>query len=568
MPEYEATKLQFPQTQSDPFKMLNTLSQLQLSQAHAGLYGLQAQQQARELSGWNILQQTGDPSRAIIGGLPAATGKTYQDVEYNRLQQSQLGGWRAGDVENLARAKDFQSQGILRQMDIFGRIGTMMSSAKTPTDRDGVIDAARDAGIPISPLQRQAFRDMSQSEWDDWSYRLRRGGMPAQESEKLDPSAIARRQAAEARGAKAGGLGMEPPPPIRVPPAAGVPGQVALPSPTAPMAANRPPVPSTSRVVGDDEAVRQGLYEPTPEQTARGVVPATANQQVAQRFPPLVSPPAAGEAPRAVPTLPSQTPIPGGIDYTQPGWPERIAANQAAVKAGTTADFERTGKFYGAAQSLLTRVPIIAHNIETLGPAWMGAGSEAKATFARRWNGLVDTVSAMTGNDPRTATALRFDPTKVATTEEFYKEQIRAGMELINANFGGQREAATVIDMGRNAVAGLGNTYLGAKYVLATIEAAARRQADVHAFKLADQGQGGDLATAELRFDQQFPPQMYAYQAIAKVLPPKAVNTLLENPKTADRFDEVFHMPGLADYVLRTGKVSVKSRTTGATSGQ
>jgi hypothetical protein len=139
----------------------------------------------------------------------------------------------------------------------------------------------------------------------------------------------------------------------------------------------------------------------------------------------------------------------GGQPVKTPEFEGRVEGEKGAMKEF----IENSTKHYDAAQNLMGRLTTMDHNIETLGPKWMGAGANAKGEFGKQWNGLLDTAGVK---------GYHIDPTKIATWEEFNKESARAGMELINANFDGSREAASIIKMGTEAVPAAQQTYLGA----------------------------------------------------------------------------------------------------------
>lgn len=229
---------------------------------------------------------------------------------------------------------------------------------------------------------------------------------------------------------------------------------------------------------------------------------------------------------------------------TAQNMPEAIAQAKATQEGATAAmkDFtdEKTLKNYNAAQNLLGRLDLIDHNINQLGAQWMGAGANAKAGFAKVWNSTLDTAGLK---------GMHFDPTKVANWEDFTKETTRAGMELINQNFGGSREAASIIQMGRTAVPNVENSYLGAKYVSATIRAAAQREIDLYNYKANLAKNSKSLVSADADFNAAHPAQGYAMRAITSQIPPQAIAHLKTNPALASRFDEQFG-PGTAEFLL------------------
>ena len=141
------------------------------------------------------------------------------------------------------------------------------------------------------------------------------------------------------------------------------------------------------------------------------------------------------------------------------------------------------------------------------------------------------------------------DPNKIATWEEFNKESTRAGMELIKANFGGSREAASIIQMGASAVPSAQQSYLGAKYNAASIMAATQREIDLHEFKAGLLAQGKSVVGADAAFNKEHPAQQYAMGGIVSAIPKDAIAHLRANPNLATHFDKQFGA-GTAEFVL------------------
>src|SRR6185312_7149301 len=225
-----------------------------------------------------------------------------------------------------------------------------------------------------------------------------------------------------------------------------------------------------------------------------------------------------------------------GMPQAIAGAKTNIAANEQAGK-----DFqEKETPSFNSAQNLMMRMQVIDHNIDTLGPSWMGAGADSKAELGKALNSTLDTLGVK---------GLHIDPTKIATWEDFNKETTRAGMELIKSNFGGSREAASIIQMGRTAVPSVQNTYLGAKYVSSTIKAAAQWEMDKYNYKANLLKNGQPLVGADAEFAKTHPPQQYAMGAIANQIPQPAVAHLRANPSLAPQFDQQFG-PGTAEFLL------------------
>jgi len=237
--------------------------------------------------------------------------------------------------------------------------------------------------------------------------------------------------------------------------------------------------------------------------------------------------------PTATSAGPANAPIVPGLTPGQ-------KATQTSEAEATTKYLQDDGhKTYSNAQSLLGSMVNVDHDVENLGPAWMGPGTQAKASFVKGINSALSNLGVSNEN--------LLSPDKVATSEELGKETIRAGMQLINSNFGGSREAASIIQMGGKAVVGQQNSYLGAKYVSATIKAAAQRQIDLYEYQADHKDQLP--AVSEIQFNKAHPPQQYAMGGITSVIPQGAKNYLTQHPETAPQFNKNFGS-GTAQYVL------------------
>lgn len=122
----------------------------------------------------------------------------------------------------------------------------------------------------------------------------------------------------------------------------------------------------------------------------------------------------------------------------------------------------------------------------------------------------VNTLAQIAGQDPP------FDPTKIASAEEFNKETKRMGLMVTNQFLGGQREAAAVIQGITSSVPGIENTYMGGKLVLEGIRAATQRIIDQRNFynQWKDQNQG-NLTGADEAFNRAHPANEYANQVLS-----------------------------------------------------
>ena len=249
----------------DLSKTLGTISQIELAQAHAGLFGLQSQQEARKLYANKAIQEYGLTPEGITefakrGGDPAAI-EMYQKGYGTGNALSQTGGLLPTDVNSLASANKNRAETVNtlqeatnKRMESAGRIGNMIISGASV---DEVARQADAAGVPIPPEQLAKFRQ--------------------------DPTAF---QAAGENLIAAGMKSQEFTQPINVSPTDAV-------TTRAGMMAHRAPVPSTKTVVGDKEGVQSGIYEPTPAEIAQGWVRPPPTSRTAQTFgnlPPALTP--------------------------------------------------------------------------------------------------------------------------------------------------------------------------------------------------------------------------------------------------------------------------------------
>lgn len=122
---------------------------------------------------------------------------------------------------------------------------------------------------------------------------------------------------------------------------------------------------------------------------------------------------------------------------------------------------------------------------------------------------LVNTLSQATGSAPP------FDPSKVASIEQFTKDTRRMGLTVLTTMLGNQREAAQTINNITEAVPGINNTYLGGKLLIGSIRAATQRAIDQRNFENAWQSKNqGNLTGAEEAFNAAHPAQDYANQVL------------------------------------------------------
>lgn len=281
------------------------------------------------------------------------------------------------------------------------------------------------------------------------------------------------------------------------------------------------------------------VYSTGQIMSGQGFQTAPTPVQTAQPGQPTASQPANTARPA------SPTPSTAPIQPVQPGAPQPIIPGltpfqkeMQTQQAQKTVDYLQGegSKSYSNAQSLMGSLTNVEHDIDALGPQNMGTFANAKMTAVKGLNTIFNQFGIS-----------QIDPTKIANWEEFNKETIRAGMQLINSNFGGSREAASIIQMGKAAVPGVENSYLGAKYVSATIKAAAQRQIDLYEYQAAHPDQLP--AVSAIQFNKAHPPQQYAMAGIASAIPQGAKQYLTAHPETASQFNKNFGS-GMAQFIL------------------
>lgn len=493
------------QAAGSPLNLQSTLSsiaQIDLAKAHAGLYGLQQQQEARKLQGLEYLKvNPTDYMGAIQRGLDPSVGSTLQTIgERDRQYQT-----------NPQRLSTESTQ----QLTAAGKNIAETGKAQAETRGIGIEQYAKLAqGVIADPSNDGIWRAAVSRHYET-------NGGSALEKEQLlgikDPAQRMRiAKAYAAQGVAPSTFGAphtKNPTDMTITPS----DSYAVPQP-----GGRGPLPPPGqqggmigapgeRIIGGAVVQDNGVNIPTDRVTGGH---------------------------NAVP-LP-QVPV-GGLGVRQPTMTPGQFEQQKGLASKGVDDFAKSQEHYESAQNLKQRLSIIDHNIEQLGPQFMGTFANAKGEMLKGFNSLVSSFP----NGER----LSIKPDKVATWEDFNKETVRAGMELIKSNFGGSREAASIIQMGNTAVPSAANTYQGAKYVSATINAAAQRQIDLHEYKARLAQEGRPLTGADVAFNKAYPAETYAKTAIASVIPAEAIDMLAKNPNLASQFDAKFGK-GMAPYAL------------------
>ena len=136
-------------------------------------------------------------------------------------------------------------------------------------------------------------------------------------------------------------------------------------------------------------------------------------------------------------------------------------------------------------------------------------GTAAKARLMLE--NAANTVASITGKKPP------FDPSQVASSENFIKAMTTMRLSVLNTMLGTQREAAQTISSMGEAVPNINNSYLGAKMLVETFRQMSKRVMDERAFdNWYMQQTRGNLTGAEEAFNQLHPAQEYARQAMDK----------------------------------------------------
>jgi hypothetical protein len=153
----------------DLTKTLGAISQIQLAQAHAGLYGLQAQQEARKLQGLEYLKGApSDYTGAIQRGLDPSVGNTLQTMgERERQYKTNPNGLSTESTLQLTSAgKNIAETGKIgvetsdKKLEVGARIAQMILTDPSDAGIERAHEAARAAGVDTNPLTFNQFLRM------------------------------------------------------------------------------------------------------------------------------------------------------------------------------------------------------------------------------------------------------------------------------------------------------------------------------------------------------------------------------------------------------------------------
>lgn len=220
------------------------------------------------------------------------------------------------------------------------------------------------------------------------------------------------------------------------------------------------------------------------------------------------------------------------------------------IQKDTAADYVKSRDAYTGGQESKVLLASMENDLAQLNKNnWSstGPGAQAKLQFAADWNSLMRTAGLQ---------GAQFDPNTVGNWEELGKDSTRLGFAL--ARTMGSREAAQIVQGAIGANPGIMNSPTGGKMVLNTVRQAINRQSDLYEYEtnFAKQN-GGDLLGADVAFNKQNPPGLYAKRAELQTkldIPEDAVDLLKSNPtpEAIAKFDKWYgDKKGANDPILK-----------------
>lgn len=240
-----------------------------------------------------------------------------------------------------------------------------------------------------------------------------------------------------------------------------------------------------------------------------------------------------------------------GMSPAQRGAEEKLGQDFATVDK----------KAYDNANASLGMLTSMNNSAEVLnstpgGWAATGAGANARLEIGKSLN----QVAGLFGGQPVV------DPEKVGSWELLNKQTKLMGMQVINAYFGGSREAASIINGATNAVPNAENSYLGFRMVSSGIEQDLQRQRELYQFKADRLANGQPLATAETDFNKAHPIKDYTLRAIANAVPDDLTDYLKAHPETVGAFNKHFGA-GIGEFILKGSRTGLGSAASAGASG-
>lgn len=431
---------------------------------------------------------------AQINSLNAETGLKTQEFEHRKFLYDQGKGYNPSELQTLQSTRT-------QQLENAGRIGSAYLSNPTDAAWSAAVDEADKAGlIQGGSLEKAQYLSMPPEKRAALAKSLQQAGMSSSTATEQTGIPAYNRASQEGRAI---------PQPIE-------PGK---PYTNRTAAATGGPIPSSKTVVGDDEGVRKGLYEPTPEQRKRGVVG---------------------------PDEPSAPPFQPRIVRNKDGTiSSSVTPETQGMQEASVTRFKQMQDTYGKAQNLMGQIDQIEHENETLNSSgWSstGTGANAKLNAAKSINSLFTSFGI----------APPIDPERVASWEGYNKQTIRAGFEL--ARTLGGHSAEGVVQSSVSAVPNVENTYFGSKVITNSIRQTIQREIDMYRYSLDyAKTHNGSTFGAEDEFNRKFPPKFYSQTAIANSIPTGAVDLLRKQPDLAKDFDAKYGR-GMSSFIMSANK--------------
>lgn len=547
MPDYDpaiALRLEKPPDLAPTFR---TLAELQMAQAHSALYGAQAafqQNRVNALARAGQLHQQGDTSGATNALLLAdpewaskfqdtvQKGRTYSALERYGAAASQgdpdavgrIASVAPEEVARLAQARNTMKDADRKQYDLtwdaVGRSAQSILSAQPGTQRDEAYQTELKQLLDNNVISRRDYQGF-----------LQRGTPNELALNNLVRHSMTNQVARESFGEKAAA---EAPAHVATSLASNL-GHPIQVEPNRVVTTGAQAVSPTVQAGIDDAFRRVGL--------GNGANPATPAPGAA--VPPGTATPAPGPAGKGQDRVPQSQFAPRLIRNPDGSVSSSVTPGTVKLQEDAAARYGKAADNYQSAQSLGMRLDLMDHAIDqlnTTGWSSTGAGANAKIGMAKAANSVLQSVGLPAA----------FDPNKIASWEDFTKESTRAGFEL--AKTLGSREAMMIVQQAVAAVPNAENTYLGAKLVSSSLRQAAQREVDYYKFTTDYARQhNGDTFGADIAFNEQHSPQLYAKTAIANALPTEAVQLLRRAPNLSRQFDSKYG-PGMSDFILNSGR--------------